>query len=103
MIGQIQSLSRLNPTTTLMEMNYEEIHDLSNNIQKEDNGITSENVTQAGCVSDNEGVKCPQGHTTSNDSDQNIQAAIKVEVCENKLQLNRCRGSVDIEHVTLCL
>ena len=67
------------------------------------NNFFDENVTQAGYVSDNEGVKGPQGHTTSNDSDQNIQAAIKVEVCGNELQLNRCRDNSDIEHVTLCL
>ena len=54
-------------------------------------------------MSDNEGVKGPQGHTTSNDSDQNIQAAIKAEVCGNESQLNRCCGTEDIEHVTLCL
>ena len=54
-------------------------------------------------MSDNEGVKSPQGHTTSNDSDRNIQAAIKAEVCGNESQLNRCCGTEDIEHVTLCL
>ena len=54
-------------------------------------------------MSDNEGVKGPQGHTTSNDSDQNIKAAIKVHVCGNESQLNRCCGTEDIEHVTLCL
>ena len=67
------------------------------------NNFFDENVTQAGYVSVNEGVKGPQGHTTSNDSDQNIQAAIKAEVCGNESQLNWCCGTEDIEHVTLCL
>ena len=44
--SKTQSLSRLNPPTTLMEMHYEEIHDLSNNIQKADNGITSHSHEQ---------------------------------------------------------
>ena len=67
------------------------------------NNFFDENVTQASHVSDNEGVKGPQNDTTSNDNDKNIQAAINVEVCRNKSQLNRCCGSEDIEHVTLCL
>ena len=52
---------------------------------------------------ENEGVSGPQNDTTSNDHDQNIHAAIKVEVYRKETQLNRCRDSEDIEHVTLCL
>ena len=67
------------------------------------NNFFDENVTQASHVLDNEVVKGTQNDTTSNDNDQNMQAAIKVKVCRNESQLNRCRDNSDIEHVTLCL
>ena len=67
------------------------------------NNFFDENATQASHVIENEGVSVTQNDTTSNDHDQNIHAAIKVEVCRKESQLNGCRDSKDIEHVTLCL
>ena len=45
------------------------------------NNFFDENVTQVSHELDNEGVSSPQNDTTSNDHDQSIHAAIKVEVC----------------------
>ena len=67
------------------------------------NNFFDENVTQASHVLDNEWVRGQQKDTTSKDHDQNIHAAIKVEVCSKESQLNRRCDSEDIEYLTLYL